>query len=165
MYRISHGSINTSTRRESIPDLPKRKITNSNMNGTINATSRRNFILDTTEHKKNVPSQPASDTQQPQQQPPQVVYVKTVQKVPQQQKTKMEEIKDQYIKISASLSHINMGSNNIKKELSASKKEIVDRVESLSTNTNNIKQQLESYKKITNERIEKIANLFLSINK
>jgi len=162
MYRISHGSINTSTRRESMPDLSKRKITNSNMNGTINATSRRDFILGTTENHKNVPSQPVSDTQQP---PPQVVYVKTVQKVPQQQKTKIEEIKDQYIKISASLSHINMGSNIIKKELNASKKEIVDRVESLSNNTNDIKQQLESYKKLTDERIEKIANLFLSINK
>jgi hypothetical protein len=42
MYRISHGSINAATRRDSTPDLSK-KATSNNMNGTINATTRRNI--------------------------------------------------------------------------------------------------------------------------
>ena len=59
MYRISHGSINTATRRDSTPDLSK-KATSNNMNGTINATTRRDFevkpnVQDTKPAQTSVP--------------------------------------------------------------------------------------------------------------
>jgi len=169
MYRISHGSINTTTRRESTLDLSK-KITTCNMNGTINATSRRDLLTqkDGTEHgTEHVTPVDVTPKPTPVRKPTPTPAPKIVANVASDNTTrvKLNEIEDQYVKISMSLNHINKGSNNIKKDLNAYKKVTDDHIENLSNSQKQTSNELNDYKKLTDERIEKIANLFLSINK
>ena len=182
MYRISHGGINTSTRRDSTADLSK-KITTCNMNGTINATSRRDLLIQKDiEHKdhKDHNTEPVKTTPVPATRPviPNTEPVKTTPKPAPTPRTvvptltsdnltqlKLNEVRDQYVKISTSLSHINSVSNNVKKDVNAYKKLTDEQIGNLSISQKQTSDDLNAYKKLTDERIEKIANLFLSINK
>lgn len=174
MYRISHGGINTSTRRDSTPDLSK-KITTCNMNGTINATSRRDLLIqkdvehNDTESTKITPvptprpvipnKEPVNTTPNPARP---VIPTLTPLNLAQ---LKLNEVSDQYVKISTSLSHLNSVSTNVKKDVNAYKKLTDEQIRNLSNSQNQTIDDLNAYKKLTDERIEKIANLFLSINK
>ena len=171
MYRISHGGINTSTRRDSTPDLSK-KITTCNMNGTINATSRRDFLIqkdmehnEHNEHNENNEHNTESaKTPVPVTRPvmPTVTPNITPNNLTQ---LKFDEVSNQYVKISTSLIHLNSVSTNVKKDVNAYKKLTDEQIRNLSNSQKQTIDDLNAYKKLTDERIEKIANLFLSINK
>ena len=168
MYRISHGGINTSTRRDSTPDLSK-KITTCNMNGTINATSRRDLLIqkdvehnDDREYAKTTPVIPNKEPVKTTPNPSRPV-IPTL--TPNLTQLKLNEVGDQYVKISMSLSHLNSVSTNVKKDVNAYKKLTDEQIRNLSNSQNQTIDDLNAYKKLTDERIEKIANLFLSINK
>lgn len=179
--RISHGGINTSTRRESTPDLSK-KITTSNMNGTINATSRRDFLIQkdmerTTPENPNETHTTAALTPKPVHAPvpspmpaPKIIPKVTPNIAPKVTgdnltQMKLNEVGDQYVKISTSLTHLNSISNNLKKDVNSYKKLTDEQIGNLSNSQKQTRDDLDAYKKLTDERIEKIANLFLSINK
>ena len=174
MYRISHGGINTSTRRDSTPDLSK-KITTCNMNGTINATSRRDILIqkdvehnDDTEYTKTAPvptPRPVIPNKEPVKTTPNPSRPDMPTLTPNLTQLKLNEVSDQYVKISTSLSHLNSVSTNVKKDVNAYKKLTDEQIRNLSNSQNQTIDDLNAYKKLTDERIEKIANLFLSINK
>lgn len=174
MYRISHGGINTSTRRDSTPDLSK-KITTCNMNGTINATSRRDLFIqkdvehnDDTEYAKTTPvptPRPVIPNKEPVKTTPNPSRPVMPALTPNLAQLKLNEVSDQYVKISTSLSHLNSVSTNVKKDVNAYKKLTDEQIRNLSNSQNQTSDDLNAYKKLTDERIEKIANLFLSINK
>lgn len=158
MYRITNG-VDATSRRCGNMDPCSKKITTSNMFGTINATMRRsdsnriNQNEDIPEEdnapeevpKEEVPKESKPISKYPSRtnggkitidpsppQPPQLPHLRN--------SNDITITNDQYIKLSSSLHQINAVSNNIK-------------------------QDLTEYKKLTNDRIEKLANLFLSINK
>jgi len=169
MYRISHGGINTSTRRDSTPDLSK-KITTSNMNGTINATSRRDLLMEhhNEESTKTTPvptPRPVIPDKEPVKTTPNPARPVMPTLTPNLTELKLNEVSDQYVKISTSLSHLNSVSTNVKKDVNAYKKLTDEQIGNLSNSQKQTIDDLNAYKKLTDERIEKIANLFLSINK
>jgi outer membrane biosynthesis protein TonB len=151
------------------------------MNGTINATSRRDLLIqkdDNMEHTapntepvKTAPTPTPTPKPKPKPSSKPVKAPNITPKVTPNiasdnvTQLKLNEVKDQYVKISVSLNHLNSGSNNIKKDLNAYKKVTDDQIENLYNSHNQTSDELNAYKKLTDERIEKIANLFLSINK
>jgi hypothetical protein len=141
------------------------------MNGTINATSRRDLLTQKGDIMAHTSiAEPVKVTPSPAPIPsvthkpeplPETRFIPNV--TPNIDAS--IQIRDQYVKISTSLAHLNSVSNNLKKDVNTYKKLTDEQIGHLSNSQKQTSDELNAYKKLTDERIEKIANLFLSINK
>ena len=187
MSRISHGCINATIRRESDPDNMSKKITTNNMNGTLNATTRRNVSdtqtplpqlptqpnvpqLPTQPNVPQLPTQPCPNVQPPQPdvQPPQPAVVPRPRpnvQPPQPSVVLQPQLSPQPAIVQPVIQSQETLSTQDILEIKDQYVKMSMSLNQINGLTNTIKKDLNSYKKITDDRIEKIANLFLSINK
>jgi hypothetical protein len=144
------------------------------MNGTLNATARRNILTDDHDVQNPKPDvvQPIIPVVQkpvispPVQQQPAIVHQPIVTQPIVTQPVQHKPVQQQPIVTHAS-QLVNTQAPEIP-ELMKSINEIKDQYVKISMSIGQIgsvKNDLSTYKKITDARIEKIANLFLSINK